>query len=207
MTASVGKSRGRGSSKRKVAYDPAADSVERVEPLEYLDMEGNSHTLHIASEDFTDHDDDDDEEEEDGEDDIFFNVRGALEAAGASSANKMKMIQQEEEQPAPLLLPETTVAAPSPDSPTKDETIRQLQARIDQLEQSNKDLQVKYAKLESDMTADKEKKLENDFQSFKKKTISAKAELQRAISGLKEQIVTLEGTIIDLKESVELLQS
>ena len=190
MTASVAKSRGRGASKRKVAYDPAADGVERVEPLEYLDMEGNNHTLHIASEDFTDHDDDDDDEEEDGEDDIFFNVRGALEAAGASSANKMKMIQQEEEQPAPLLLPETTVAAPSHDSSTKDETIRQLQARIDQLEQSNKDLQVKYAKLESALTADKEKKFENDFQSFKKKTISAKAELQRAISGLKEQIVT-----------------
>ena len=87
------------------------------------------------------------------------------------------------------------------DAPSPDLMIRQLQARLDQVEHDNRALRSKYAKLKSAMTADKQK-LENDLQLLKKKTISTKAELKGTITGLKEHIMGMECMIVDLKDKV-----
>ena len=199
-TSRCGKSRGRGASKRKVASDDKVvvgnkgsrfrGQGNKKHRLEDLDEEASDHTQYKLLCDF----DDDEGVHDDGEDDFFFNVRGAWEAAGATSANKMKMIQQEDQSPQLM----TDAASP-------DLMIRQLQARLDQVEHDNQALRSKYAKLKSAMTVDKQK-LENDLQLLKRKTISAEAELKRSIAGLKEHIVEMEGMIIDLKEQVEFLQ-
>ena len=199
-TSRCGKPRGRGASKRKV---PSDDKVVGNKGSRFRGQGNKKHRFEDLDEEPSDHtqckllcdfDDDGEVEEEDGEDDFFFNVRGAWEAAGATSANKMKMIQQEDQSPQLM----TDAASP-------DLMIRQLQARLDQVEHDNQALRSKYAKLKSAMTVDKQK-LENDLQLLKRKTISAEAELKRSIAGLKEHIVEMEGMIIDLKEQVEFLQ-